>query len=147
MLYPTELRPRGSSRFYRFGRRLYATIRPAVEAVGYTGSDESEQPVPTVCSASLPALLRRAGARRLQRQHLQERARDPGDVPGLEFTRLEPELLTNLAGGLFILPFVLFSGLAGQLADRYDKALVLKCVKAAEIAIMGVAGLGSPRAV
>jgi len=58
------------------------------------------------------------------------------------FTRLEPELLTNLAGGLFILPLVLFSGLAGQLADRYDKALVLKCVKAAEIAIMGVAGFG-----
>jgi 1-acyl-sn-glycerol-3-phosphate acyltransferase len=58
------------------------------------------------------------------------------------FTTLEPELLTNLAGGLFILPFVLFSGMAGQLADRYDKALVLKCVKAAEIGIMAVAGFG-----
>src|SRR6187549_1038676 len=58
------------------------------------------------------------------------------------FTRLEPELLTNLAGGLFILPFVLFSGLAGQLADRYDKTLVLKVVKAAEIVIMTIAALG-----
>ena len=36
----------------------------------------------------------------------------------------------------------MFSGIAGQLADRYDKALVLKIVKAAEILIMGLAGLG-----
>ncbi|MBL8266848.1 MFS transporter [Steroidobacter sp.] len=58
------------------------------------------------------------------------------------YTALPPELLTNVAAGLFILPFVLFSGMAGQLADRYDKALVLKAVKAAEIVIMGVAGFG-----
>ena len=29
---------------------------------------------------------------------------------------------TNLAAGLFILPFFLFSTLAGHLADRFDKA-------------------------
>ena len=58
------------------------------------------------------------------------------------YTTLEPQLLTNVAAGLFILPYVLFSGIAGQLADRYDKALVLKAVKAAEIAIMAIAGLG-----
>ncbi|MFC4309307.1 MFS transporter [Steroidobacter flavus] len=58
------------------------------------------------------------------------------------YTKLEPSLLTNIAAGLFILPFVLFSGMAGQLADRYDKARVLKVVKAAEIGIMGVAGVG-----
>jgi 1-acyl-sn-glycerol-3-phosphate acyltransferase len=58
------------------------------------------------------------------------------------FTSLEPQLLTNLAAGLFILPYVLFSGIAGQLADRYDKTRVLKAVKAAEIAIMALAGLG-----
>jgi hypothetical protein len=57
-------------------------------------------------------------------------------------TRMDPALLTNLAGGLFILPFLVFSGVAGQLADRFDKALVLKVVKAAEIAIMAVAGFG-----
>jgi 1-acyl-sn-glycerol-3-phosphate acyltransferase len=55
---------------------------------------------------------------------------------------ISPALLANIAGGLFILPFVLFSGLAGELADRYDKALVLKTVKLAEIAIMAVAGVG-----
>lgn len=58
------------------------------------------------------------------------------------YTTLAPELLTNIAGGLFILPFVLFSGIAGQLADRYDKALILKAVKAFEIAIMAAAALG-----
>lgn len=58
------------------------------------------------------------------------------------YTTLPPELLTNVAAGLFILPFVVFSGLAGQLADRYDKARVLKAVKAAEIVIMAIAGFG-----
>ena len=55
---------------------------------------------------------------------------------------LAPELLTNLAGGLFILPFLLFSGLAGQLADRYDKSRVIQIVKASEILIMAIAGVG-----
>ena len=58
------------------------------------------------------------------------------------YTDIDPALLTNLAGGLFILPYVLFSGIAGELADRYDKALVLKIVKAAEIPVMALAGLG-----
>lgn len=51
----------------------------------------------------------------------------------------EPKLLVNL---LFILPFVLFSGAAGQLADRFDKARVLQAVKAAEVAIVALAALG-----
>ena len=59
-----------------------------------------------------------------------------------EFTTIAPALLTNLAGGLFILPFVLFAGLAGQLSDKYDKVLVLRIVKACEIGIMMLAGLG-----
>jgi 1-acyl-sn-glycerol-3-phosphate acyltransferase len=59
-----------------------------------------------------------------------------------EFTSLQPALLTNLAGGLFILPFVLFAGLAGQLSDKHDKVLVMRVVKACEVAIMLLAGLG-----
>lgn len=58
------------------------------------------------------------------------------------YTTLAPELLTNLAGGLFILPFMLFSGMAGQLADRYDKTRVLQAVKAFEVLIMVVAAVG-----
>jgi 1-acyl-sn-glycerol-3-phosphate acyltransferase len=58
------------------------------------------------------------------------------------YSTLDPRLLTNLGNGLFILPFVLFSGLAGQLADRYDKTRVMRVVKACEVGIMGLAGLG-----
>ncbi len=58
------------------------------------------------------------------------------------YTRVDPRMLVNLAGGLFILPFVLFSGIAGQLSDRLDKALVLRTVKAAEILIMALAAAG-----
>ena len=58
------------------------------------------------------------------------------------FSSLSPALLTNLAGGLFILPFVLFSGLAGQLADRYDKTVVLRIVKVCEVVIMALAAFG-----
>jgi MFS family permease len=48
-----------------------------------------------------------------------------------------------IAGGLFILPFFLFSALAGQLADSGDKARIIRIVKTAEIGIMvfGAAGL------
>ena len=58
------------------------------------------------------------------------------------YTGLDPRLLTNLAGGLFILPYVLFSGIAGELADRYDKVLVMRIVKACEVGIMLLAGVG-----
>ncbi len=48
-----------------------------------------------------------------------------------------------LAGGIFILPFFLFSALAGQLADSTDKSRIIRIVKTAEILIMvaGAAGL------
>jgi 1-acyl-sn-glycerol-3-phosphate acyltransferase len=58
------------------------------------------------------------------------------------YTTLAPELFANLAGGLFILPYVIFSGIAGQLADRHDKALILKIIKAVEIVIMILAAIG-----
>ncbi|MDB4109026.1 hypothetical protein N9558_01310, partial [Porticoccaceae bacterium] len=43
---------------------------------------------------------------------------------------------TNLAAGLFILPYFLFSTTAGQLADRYDKAMLIRRIKFAEIILM-----------
>jgi MFS family permease len=55
---------------------------------------------------------------------------------------LKPELLANLAAGIFILPFFLFSATAGQLADKYDKAMLARLVKVLEMAIMGVAAAG-----
>lgn len=47
-----------------------------------------------------------------------------------------------LAGGVFILPFFLFSALAGQLADSSDKARIARMVKTAEIFIMIVGAVG-----
>lgn len=50
-----------------------------------------------------------------------------------------------IAGALFILPFFLFSALAGQLADTIEKTKVIRMVKTAEIFIMlfGAAGIYS----
>ncbi len=58
------------------------------------------------------------------------------------WTTLKPELLANLAAGIFILPFFLFSATAGQLADKYDKATLARLVKVLEMAIMGIAAAG-----
>lgn len=44
--------------------------------------------------------------------------------------------LATLGAGVFILPFFLFSAMAGQLADVHDKAWVARGVKIAEVAIM-----------
>lgn len=55
------------------------------------------------------------------------------------WTTIAPELLANLAAGIFILPFFLFSASAGQLADKYDKARLTRLVKLLEIGIMVVA--------
>src|SRR4029453_11732244 len=49
---------------------------------------------------------------------------------------LEPAQVVALSGGIFILPFFLFSAIAGELADKYPKARLIRWVKAAEIAIM-----------
>ena len=59
-----------------------------------------------------------------------------------QWTTLQPELLANLAAGIFILPFFLFSATAGQLADKYDKATLARLVKVLEMVIMGVAAAG-----
>src|SRR5579864_2670839 len=56
-----------------------------------------------------------------------------------DYTNLAPALITNLAAGIFILPYVLFSAMAGQLADRFDKARLIQIVKGAEVGIMTIA--------
>jgi MFS family permease len=49
---------------------------------------------------------------------------------------LEPKLAGPVIGGLFILPFVLFSATAGQFADKYDKATPTKAVMNMEMVFM-----------
>ena len=50
-------------------------------------------------------------------------------------------LLTNLAAGLFILPFFLFSPIAGQIADKREKSQLIRWIKLMEVAIMLVAAV------
>ncbi len=52
------------------------------------------------------------------------------------------DTLTNLAFGLFILPFFLFSAFAGQVADKYEKSKLIQRIKLFEILVMLIACLG-----
>ena len=45
-------------------------------------------------------------------------------------------VLSNVAQGLFILPFFLFSALAGQLADKYEKSRLIRQTRLAEVLLM-----------
>ncbi len=57
-------------------------------------------------------------------------------------TALDPNALVNLAGAIFIAPFVLLSASAGQIADKYEKSRLIRWIKLFEIVIMvvGLAG-------
>ena len=57
-------------------------------------------------------------------------------VFGLDHTQL-----ANVAAGLFILPFFLFSATAGQLADKYEKSMLMRRIKLFEIGLMAFAGM------
>lgn len=54
-------------------------------------------------------------------------------------TDVSSEFLINVAAGVFILPFFLFSALGGQVADKFEKSLLIRRIKIAEIAIMVLA--------
>ena len=60
----------------------------------------------------------------------------------LSWTTLAPALLNNLIPGLFILPYVIFSATAGQIADKVEKGRLARIVKLMEVAIMLVAAVG-----
>jgi len=46
---------------------------------------------------------------------------------------IQPYLLAMLANALFVLPFVLFASVAGQIADRYERSSIVKIIKLIEI--------------
>ncbi|MDR1020104.1 MAG: MFS transporter [Synergistaceae bacterium] len=54
----------------------------------------------------------------------------------------DARILVTLAAGVFILPFVVFSALAGQLADKYERSALVRKVKIAEIVVMSGAAAG-----
>ncbi len=55
---------------------------------------------------------------------------------GIGMGELSANTLTNMAAGLFILPFFLFSATAGQFADKYNKSTLIRYIKFAEVLIM-----------
>ncbi|CCO48718.1 putative Permease of the major facilitator superfamily fused with 1-acyl-sn-glycerol-3-phosphate acyltransferase [Vibrio nigripulchritudo SOn1] len=61
---------------------------------------------------------------------------------GAEALPISSNLFINLAAGLFILPFFLFSASAGVLADKYEKSAYIRKVKLAEIGIMTLGAIG-----
>ncbi len=54
---------------------------------------------------------------------------------------LNASQLANIAGALFILPYFLFSAIAGQLADKHEKSVLIRSVKLLEIGLMLLAGI------
>uniref|UniRef100_UPI0035C9C0A6 MFS transporter n=1 Tax=uncultured Sphingomonas sp. TaxID=158754 RepID=UPI0035C9C0A6 len=61
---------------------------------------------------------------------------------GARKAAISGEMLATVSTGIFILPYFLFSALAGQIADAIDKRILIRCVKAAEIAIMALGLVG-----
>lgn len=54
---------------------------------------------------------------------------------------IDSHVLINMAAGALILPFFLFSALAGDLADKYEKSRLIRCIKLLEIFIMMLAAV------
>jgi len=59
----------------------------------------------------------------------------------VNISQAESNHLVNIAAGLFILPFFLFSTIAGQMADKFEKSWLISRIKLLEIMIMLFAGL------
>ena len=61
-------------------------------------------------------------------------------IAGLSSAQID--FYSNLAAGLFILPFFLFSANAGQWAEKHEKSRSIRWIKLAEIGLMSLAGIG-----
>ncbi len=57
-------------------------------------------------------------------------------------THISSDILITIAAGIFILPYFLFSATAGQLADKFEKAKLIRYTKIAEIFLMLLIGIG-----
>jgi MFS family permease len=55
---------------------------------------------------------------------------------------IDTNIVVTLSAGIFILPFFLFSATAGQVADKYEKAMLIRRVKILEIVIMSFSIIG-----
>lgn len=59
----------------------------------------------------------------------------------VQYSSTDTDILNNIAAGLFILPFFLFSAIAGQFADKYEKSDVIRILKLIELATMACAAV------
>ncbi len=55
---------------------------------------------------------------------------------------INSSILVAMAGGVFILPYFLFSATAGQIADKYEKSFLIRRITFAEMLIMAFAVTG-----
>jgi len=60
---------------------------------------------------------------------------------GVRILGMDHTVLANVAAFLFILPFFLFSATAGQLADKYEKSMLMRRIKLLEIGLMSLAAV------
>jgi 1-acyl-sn-glycerol-3-phosphate acyltransferase len=58
------------------------------------------------------------------------------------FSGVDPKTAAFMISAIFILPFVLLSATSGQIADKYDKAMLTRFVKSFEIVVMLIGGAG-----
>ena len=61
---------------------------------------------------------------------------------GLTVFDLPPDQMTPIAATVFTLPIFLFSAVAGQVADRFDRMKIMRVLKFVEIFLMGAAAAG-----
>ena len=87
------------------------------------------------------AAVRHAAPRRLQRQPVQAGVHRHSQPLGGLLANGSSGIYVNLAAGLFILPFFLFSATAGTLADTYEKSRLIRFVKLGEIVVAALAGI------
>jgi MFS family permease len=61
---------------------------------------------------------------------------------GINLFGLNSKMLVAMAGGVFILPFLLFSSIAGEMSHKYDRIFIVRWVKKLEVLIMIFASMG-----
>jgi 1-acyl-sn-glycerol-3-phosphate acyltransferase len=61
---------------------------------------------------------------------------------GLTVWGLAPDAMSTFAPALLMAPYIVFSGVAGQMADRYSKSWLIRRVKIIEITVMLLAAVG-----
>jgi MFS family permease len=59
-----------------------------------------------------------------------------------ERSAMDPRTLVVMTGGVFIVPFFLFSALAGQLADKFEKSRLIRFIKTTEVLVMALGAVG-----